>query len=151
MNVKLEDINRKIVRMYRTALEASGIEGADVVAEDVRSPITRPCGKVELDENSAGALMLGGAEKTATFRLYYFATSAERPKLENLMVREAIAQAFLDGIMLEDIHLPISEGVAFTVTDGVLVATLDLLWQEHREESGEMMEYLYYNDREVAE
>ena len=49
---------------------------------------------------------------------------------ENLAVRSAIGEAFLDGITVEDTYLGIDEGVSFTVTDGVLVASLELTLTE---------------------
>lgn len=147
MRIKLEDINRAVVEQYRTALTQTGIEGADVVAEDVRAPIIRPCGKVELDDNSGGALMEHGAQRSATFLLYWFATSRVLPKLENLTVRQAVEDAFIDGVMLEDIHIPLAEDLDFTVSDGVLICTVELSWYEHRgEDDGEIMETLYYNE-----
>ena len=147
MRIKLEDINRAVVEQFRAALVRTDIDGADVVAEDVRAPIIRPCGKVELDDNTGGALMERGAQRGATFHLYWFATSRTMPKLENLTVRQAVEDAFLDGVMLEDIHIPLSEDINFTVSDGVLICTVELAWYEHRgEEDGEVMETLFYNE-----
>ncbi len=106
--------------MYQKALDAAGT-GAKLVAEDVSKPIIRPSGKVELEDGSDTRLLASGRERTVTFRLYYFAK--DRPaQAENLAVRGAIGEAFLDGITVEDTYLGIDEGVSFTVTDGVLVA-----------------------------
>ena len=100
------------------------------VAEDVSKPIIRPSGKVELEDGTDARLLASGRERTVTFRLYYFAKDRDRPKLENLAVRGAIGEAFLDGITVEDTYLGIDEGVSFTVTDGVLVASLELTLTE---------------------
>lgn len=115
--------------MYQKALDAAGT-GAKLVAEDVSKPIIRPSGKVELEDGSDTRLLASGRERTVTFRLYYFAKDRDRPKLENLAVRGAIGEAFLDGITVEDTYLGIDEGVSFTVTDGVLVASLELTLTE---------------------
>ena len=115
--------------MYQKALDAAGT-GAKLVAEDVSKPIIRPSGKVELEDGSDTRLLASGRERTVTFRLYYFAKDRDRPKLENLAVRGAIGDAFLDGITVEDTYLGIDEGVSFTVTDGVLVASLELTLTE---------------------
>lgn len=46
-----------------------------------------------------------------------------------------------------DTYLGIDEGVSFTVTDGVLVAAIDLRWSEDiPEQEGEPMENLIYNE-----
>ena len=67
-----------------------GGTGAKLVAEDVSKPIIRPSGKVELEDRTDARLLASGRERTATFRLYYFAKDRDRPKLENLAVRGAI-------------------------------------------------------------
>ncbi|MFR4088310.1 MAG: DUF6838 family protein [Dysosmobacter sp.] len=127
--ISLQAVNRAICALYQKALNAAGT-GAELVAEDVSRPIIRPSGKVELEDGSDARLLASGRERTVTFRLYYFAKDRERPKLENLAVRGAIGEAFLDGITVEDTYLGIDEGVSFTVTDGVLVASLELTLTE---------------------
>ena len=127
--ISLQAVNRAICAGYQTALDAAGT-GAKLVAEDVSKPIIRPRGKVELEDGSDTRLLASGRERTVTFRLYYFAKDRDRPKLENLAVRSAIGEAFLDGITVEDTYLGIDEGVSFTVTDGVLVASLELTLTE---------------------
>ena len=127
--ISLQAVNRAIRARYQTALDAAGT-GAKLVAEDVSKPIIRPRGKVELEDGSDTRLLASGRERTVTFRLYYFAKDRDRPKLENLAVRSAIGEAFLDGITVEDTYLGIDEGVSFTVTDGVLVASLELTLTE---------------------
>ena len=68
-------------------------------------------------------------------------------KVENLAVRQAVGEAFLAGITVEDTYLGIDEGISFTVTDGVLVATLDLTITEPIPEAdGEPMETLEYRE-----
>lgn len=126
--MKLQALNQTICGLYRQALEAT--TKAPLVAEDVRAPIIRPCGKVMLDSGTDVRLTTGGRERSATFRLYYFAADRDNPKAENLAVREAIGEAFLNGIQADGTYLGIDEGVQFEVADGVLEATLDLTWQE---------------------
>lgn len=144
--ISLLDLNEAVCDLYRQALAATG-SGAELVAEDVSGPIVRPSGKVELEDGSDARLLASGRERTVTFRLYYFASDRNRPKLENLAVRQAVGEAFLDGITVGDTHLGIDEGVSFTVTDGVLVATLDLTLSEAiPEPEGEPMEILEYRE-----
>ena len=126
--MKLQALNQAICGLYRQALQAS--TKAPLVAEDVRAPIIRPCGKVMLESGTDVRLTTGGRERSATFRLYYFAADRDNSKVENLAVREAIGEAFLNGIQADGTYLGIDEGVQFEVADGVLEATLDLTWQE---------------------
>ena len=144
--ISLLSLNRAVCDLYRQALQNAGT-GAPLLAEDVSAPIIRPSGKVELEDGTDARLLASGRERTVTFRLYYFATDKNRPKLENLAVRQAIGEAFLDGITVEDTYLGIDEGISFTVTDGVLVATLDLTITEPIPEAdGEPRETLEYRE-----
>ena len=144
--ISLLSLNRAVCDLYRQALQNAGT-GAPLLAEDVSAPIIRPSGKVELEDGTEARLLASGRERAVTFRLYYFAANKDRPKMENLAVRQAVGEAFLDGITVEDTYLGIDEGISFTVTDGVLVATLDLTITEPIPEAdGEPMETLEYRE-----
>lgn len=98
-----------------------------------------------LDEGTDAHLLAPGRERSATFRLYYYAGDKDRPKLENLAVRGAVGEAFSDGLLVDGVYIGMDDGVSFTVTDGILVATLDLTWAEPiPEEVAELMETLNY-------
>lgn len=137
-------LNKAVCALYQKALKDAGTR-AKLVEEDLSRPILRPSGKVVLEDSADALLLSSGRERTVTFRLYYFASNRDRPKLENLAVRSAIGSAFLDGVTVGDTHLRIDEGVAFTVADGVLEASLDLTLEEEIPESGEAMETLETN------
>lgn len=144
--ISLQSLNQAVCDRYRQALDHAGT-AAPLLAEDVSGPIIRPSGKVELEDGTDARLLDSGRERTVTFRLYYFAANKDRPKMENLSVRQAVGEAFLDGITVEDTYLGIDEGISFTVTDGVLVATLDLTITEPIPEAdGEPMETLEYRE-----
>ena len=88
-------------------------------------------------------------EQTVTFRVYFFAADQYRPKLDNLAMRQALAETFRGGVPVGEDTVPIDEGLSFTVTDGVLVASLDLALDQAvspaEEESAEPMEELAQN------
>ena len=114
--ISLLAINKAICTLYQQALDAAGT-GAKLVAEDVSAPIVRPSGKVELEDGSHARLFHSGQERVVTFRLYYFAADGKRPKLENLAVRSAVGDAFLDGVTVDKIAGAISNtenGSSFT-------------------------------------
>lgn len=148
--IDLKGLNKAVCDLYRKALAAAGSSAEilpELVAEDVPSPIIRPSAKVQLEDGAQARLLASGQENTVTFRLYFYAADRYRPKLENLAVRQAVGEAFLDGLIVGDTYLGIDEGVRFTVADGVLVATIDLSWSEDiPEPDGEPMEILNYNE-----
>lgn len=149
--ISLKNLYKEVSRLYRSALEDAGVR-ADILEEDLSAPIIRPSGKVELEDSRKTRLLYSGAEQEVIFRLYYFATDRRYPKLENLTVQHAIGERFLDGIIVDDTYLGIDEGVQFTETDGVLVATIDLKWAEPiHEPEGELMENLNFHKEGTRE
>lgn len=146
--IQLKALNKAVCDMYKAALSAA-VPKAKLLSEDVRKPAAPPFGKVELEDGADARLLETGRERGVMFRLYYFPADPKRPKLENLAVREAIGEAFLDGLTVDGIHIGVDDGVSFSVTDGILIATIELaLYDIIGEPDAEPMEILNY-DTEV--
>ena len=142
--ISLKDLNAAVCTLYQQALDTAGT-GARLVAEDLSCPIIRPSGKVVLDDSTDARLLHPARERQVTFRLYYFAAEKDRPKLENLLVRDAIGCTFLDGLTVGDTWIGIDDGVQFSVADGVLVAAITVtLAEELPEPEDDWMEELDY-------
>lgn len=62
---------------------------------------------------------------------------------------QTLAEVFRDGVPVGEETVPIDEGLSFTVTDGVLVASMDLTLDQRiipaEEEDAELMEELNVN------
>lgn len=140
----LLELNKAVCALAAQAAQASGT-GAELVAEDVRRPILRPSVKVELEESGEARAAEARVEREVTFRIYFFARDGSRPKLDNLAMRQALGEAFRDGVSAGADTVPIDEGLSFTVADGVLTATLDLSVDLELPEAGEIMETLHQN------
>ena len=144
----LKDLNGAVCALVKEAVKSSGLE-AELVAEDLSAPILRPSVKVELEENSDARAIRHRVEQTVTFRVYFFAADQYRPKLDNLAMRQALADAFLDGVPVGEDTVPIDEGLSFSVADGVLTASLNLSLDQiilpAEEENAEPMEELAQN------
>ena len=134
----LKELNKAVCGLVKRAAEASGL-GAELMAEDLSAPIQRPSLKVELEEDRDARAIRHRVEQAITFRVYFFAADQYRPKLDNLAMRQALAEE----------TVPIDEGLSFTVTDGVLVASMDLTLDQRiipaEEEDAELMEELNVN------
>lgn len=139
--IGLKQLNEAVNVLVMKAADASGT-GTELVEEDLSRPILRPSVKVVLEPGSDARMTDGAVERSATFRIYFFARDKDRPKADNLAMREALGAAFLDGISVGDGWLPIDEGLSFDVVDGVLTASLDLNWTDEIPETGEYMEEL---------
>lgn len=137
----LKELNQAVNALVSKAAADSGTS-AELVEEDLSRPIPRPGVKVVLEPGSDTRMTDGSVERSATFRIYFFARDKNRPKMDNLAMREALGAAFLDGISVGDGWLPIDEGLSFDVVDGVLTAALDINWTEEIPETGEYMEEL---------
>ena len=141
----LKELNKAVCGLVKRAAEASGL-GAELMAEDLSAPIQRPSLKVELEEDRDARAIRHRVEQAITFRVYFFAADQYRPKLDN---RQALAEAFWDGVPVGEETVPIDEGLSFTVTDGVLVASMDLTLDQRiipaEEEDAELMEELNVN------
>ena len=144
----LKELNKAVCGLVKRAAEASGL-GAELMAEDLSAPIQRPSLKVELEEDRDARAIRHRVEQAITFRVYFFAADQYRPKLDNLAMRQALAEAFRDGGPVGEETVPIDEGLSFTVTDGVLVASMDLTLDQRiipaEEEDAELMEELNVN------
>ena len=140
----LLELNRAVCEQVKEATLNSGT-GAELIAEDVSRPIIRPSVKVELEDGTDAAMALDVLEQAVTFRIYFYASDMNHPKLDNLAMREALSDTFRRGVETQEGTIPIDDGLSFSITDGVLVATLDvLLDQVNEDESGtiDVMEQL---------
>lgn len=138
----LLEVNRAVCALAEQAAARSGT-GAELSAEDLSRPILRPSVKIDLEESREAAAVEDRVEVEVTFRIYFFARDRSRPKLDNLAMRQALGRAFRDGVPVGEDVVPIDEGLLFTVTDGVLTATLELrLDLEPETPEGELMETL---------
>ncbi len=129
----LLELNRAVCEQVKEAALNSGT-GAELIAEDVSRPIIRPSVKVELEDGTDAAMALDVLEQAVTFRIYFYASDMHQPKLDNLAMREALSDTFRRGVETPEGTIPIDDGLSFSVTDGVLVATLDVLLDQVNED-----------------
>lgn len=144
----LKELNKAVCGLVKRAAEASGL-GAELMAEDLSAPIQRPSLKVELEEDRDARA--------------HPAPGGAGHHLPGLFLRSGSvpAQAGQPGHApgpgggisgrgpVGEETVPIDEGLSFTVTDGVLVASMDLTLDQRiipaEEEDAELMEELNVN------
>ena len=151
--ITLLEINQAICRQVKAAFSEAGLD-IPLNPEDLSEPIQRPSIKVMIEDGSAGQYNSCMKRTGITVRFYFFAKNAQRPKEEWLQVREALTVAFLEEVRAGDFWIPLKEDIEFTVSDGILVATMELEFLEELPsrpeglwESEEMMERLHLAQR----
>lgn len=151
--IKLTELNKAICDKVKTALISYGLK-IPLSPEDLSKPIKRPSIKIVMNEGGSGRENSRMKRTGITVRIYFFAKDDARPKEENLYVRDILSEAFLDEIQVGDFWIPILDEIDFTVTDGVLVATVELDYieripdrTESPYESNENMESLHMVQR----
>lgn len=149
--IDLKDLNRAVCDLYRQALKAAG-NAAEILPGAGGGGCPLPH-RAPQRQGGAGAWHTGTAiafrtgENSHLPALFFRRRPLPPEDGESGGAARPVGAAFLDGITVGDTYLGIDEGVSFTVTDGVLVAAIDLRWSEDiPEQEGEPMENLIYNE-----
>ncbi|HBJ1646511.1 TPA: hypothetical protein LA462_000981 [Clostridium botulinum] len=124
--ITLLEINKGINEAIESALNETEFCNVTIRAEDLKEDIVRPSIKVMMDDGTSGKFNSCCKERTLTIRVYFYAKNKDKPKIENIKMREIIENAFLEDLKVSDtFYIPI-DNVESVVTDGVLICTIDL-------------------------
>lgn len=115
-------INKKVENALLNIFEYT----VPLVAEDISEPIIRPSVKVIFENSESGRFNEQCKERTLTYNVYFFAKNRHKPKPENIAVREALENEFIDELQVTDTFFIPIETVDFEVSDGVLIMTVEL-------------------------
>jgi hypothetical protein len=116
-------------------------------SKDLSESFNRPSFRTELDGLKTSAFMTTFKERRFTIRIYFFNTVIGKGKEERLKVIEAIEDAFLGSVKVNDTFIIPIDDIEFDETDdGVLIASFDSLTMEKIENDVDehMMEELEY-------
>lgn len=124
--ITLIQINQAINSRIEEALTGSEFSVVGIVPEDLSEPIIRPSIKVAIEDSTNGKFNSVCRERTLTCRVYFFAKDRYKYKLDNLMMRDLLENAFLDDLqVIEGFYIPI-DNVTSEVSDTVLICSFDL-------------------------
>ncbi|OSA89056.1 UNVERIFIED_ORG: hypothetical protein B2H98_13935 [Clostridium botulinum] len=124
--ITLLEINKGINEAIEAALNDTEFCNVTIRAEDLKEDIVRPSIKVMLDDGTSGKFNSCCKERTLTIRVYFYAKNKDKPKIENIKMREIIENAFLEDLKVSDtFYIPI-DNVESVISDGVLICTIDL-------------------------
>lgn len=139
----LLEINKAVIDQIALNLKGQ-FSNVPIMAEDLAEPIKRPSLKVMIEDPSISKCTGSCTERNLVVRLFYFASTREKNKLENVSMQEVIEKAYVNGLEISNQIIPI-ESIDSTITDGVLISSFDLqIFEEILEDqgSGEFMEEL---------
>ncbi|WP_321833631.1 phage tail terminator family protein [Clostridium butyricum] len=124
--ITLQEINKGINEAIEAALNETEFSNVTIRAEDLKEDIVRPSIKVILDDGTSGKFNSCCKERTLTVRVYFYAKNKDKPKIENLKMREIIENVFLEDLKISDtFYIPI-DNVESDIADGVLICSIDL-------------------------
>lgn len=128
--MRVERINRAIVRRLRSMFSGHGFEGIKVYPSDLSEPIERPSVKLVIEDVKTLDESISGISQTLSLNIYFFARNAHRPKSENLAALEVLQTALRGRIRDEDGVVYRLDNLEISITDGVVVCSLDLWYME---------------------
>ena len=100
-------------------------------SKDLSEGFSRPSFRTELDGLKTSAFMTTFKERHFTIRIYFFNSVIGKGREERLKVSEAIENAFLGSLKINDIFIiPVDEITFEETDDGVLIASFDSLTME---------------------
>jgi hypothetical protein len=100
-------------------------------SKDLSESFNRPSFRTELDGLKTSAFMTTFKERRFTIRIYFFNTVIGKGKEERLKVIEAIEDAFLGSVKVNETFIIPIDDIEFDETDdGVLIASFDTLTME---------------------
>ena len=116
-----------------------------IIDADITEPIIRPSIKFKIENADIGNFNSSSTEKNVEVRIYFFATDRVKTTFENDEMQDILSAGLLEGIYVEeDFYIPIDD-IECTVSDGVLIITIDLeVIEELNGPEVELMEELSY-------
>ena len=115
-------INKKIKNAIKDVFEYD----VPLVAEDISEPIIRPSIKVIFENSNSAKFNEHCKERNISYGVYFFAKNRQTPKPENIAIREAIENEFINDIQVTDTFFIPVENLEFETSDGVLIVSFDL-------------------------
>lgn len=148
--ITLMELNQAVNQTVERCIKGLFDYEIPIVAEELKEPIVRPSIKVNFENVSNGKFNSCNREKNLTCRIYFFAKNARRSKHENLIVQEAIEDAFLEGLEIKEGFIIPIESVESVTADSVLICSLDIYLIEllPDNDTNEIMEELKFRKGE---
>lgn len=124
--ITFDQINIAINEKIKNAIKDVFEYDVPLVAEDISEPIIRPSIKVIFENSNSAKFNEHCKERNISYGVYFFAKNRQTPKPENIAIREAIENEFINDIQVTDTFFIPVENLEFETSDGVLIVSFDL-------------------------
>lgn len=140
--ITFKEIHTAIVDKLKSKFSSIKVKDIDPTA------ITRPSFSVDFNGIKTSDFMNEALEKNLTVRIYYFATTAYKNKLENLNIQDDLIELFMeDNITTTESGAIIQvDEVDFDTVDGVLEMSFKIMVSENYDRTDE---HEYMNNLEI--
>lgn len=136
-----------IVGAVKQSLQVHDFPGIPVMASDLSEPITRPSVKIVLTDMRSDRATTHLNLKYAVVHIYYFPADRQHWRSAHWAMQEALIDALMDGVQVDDLRVYPDDGIGFEAADGILIGTQSYTWYEDRtmQETGDPMDQLSVN------
>ena len=146
--MKLSDIQDTLTVLVLDALP----KGVKVLRQDVPEPLPRPCVKIDILPFEVSPACAGMREYDIDVDIWYYPQDKNRPRDECRQTAEMLTDALVDGFDVGgEAWLQITDDISCDLSNGVLVLQFQIAWTASAGETGELMETLILDKKEVTD
>jgi hypothetical protein len=127
-------------------------KGVKVLRQDVPEPLPRPCVKIDILPFEVSPACAGMREYDIDVDIWYYPQDKNRPRDECRQTAEMLTDALVDGFDVGgEAWLQITDDISCDLSNGVLVLQFQIAWTASAGETGELMETLILDKKEVTD
>ena len=146
--MKLSDIQDTLTVLVLDALP----KGVKVLRQDVPEPLPRPCVKIDILPVEVSPACAGMREYDIDVDIWYYPQDKNRPRDECRQTAEMLTDALVDGFDVGgEAWLQITDDISCDLLNGVLTLQFQIAWTASAGETGELMETLILDKKEVTD
>ncbi len=127
-------------------------KGVKVLRQDVPEPLPRPCVKIDILPFEVSPACAGMREYDIDVDIWYYPQDKNRPRDECRQTAEMLTDALVDGFDVGgEAWLQITDDISCDLLNGVLTLQFQIAWTASADETGEPMETLILDKKEVTD
>ncbi len=146
-DMKLSDIQDALTALVLDTLP----KDVKVLRQDVPEPLPRPSVKIDILPFDVSPACAGAREYDIDVDIWYYPQEQKRPRDECRQAAQMLADALVDGFDVGgEAWLQITDDISCDLSNDVLVLQFQIAWTASLEETGEPMETLILDQKDVT-